>query len=93
MSLHNQIIQQDCFCNWLLQNVHDRFLDSQLLFINYGAWFYNSGHVNTQNAWIWSDENPHSFQQVSLYSVGVEVCGVAMKFPELLFFFFASISV
>jgi hypothetical protein len=56
------------FCNWLLQNVHDGTVDPQLLFMPNKAWFHVSGHVNTQNARIWSNDNPHTIHQVPLHS-------------------------
>jgi hypothetical protein len=34
------------FFSWLLQNVHDRFVDPQLLLVTDDAWFYISNHVN-----------------------------------------------
>jgi hypothetical protein len=62
-----------CFFNWLLQNVHDRIVDPQLLFMTYEVWFHVSGHVDAQNVRIWSDDNPHSIHQVPLHSEKVGV--------------------
>lgn len=36
----NHIMQQNVFCEWLLKNMYVRFVDTQLLFITYEAWFY-----------------------------------------------------
>jgi hypothetical protein len=37
-----------CFCEWLLQTVHDDFTDPQLLLITDEVWFYNRGHDSIQ---------------------------------------------
>jgi hypothetical protein len=38
-----------CFFSWLPENMHDEFMDLQILFIADEAWFYPSGHVSVQN--------------------------------------------
>jgi hypothetical protein len=34
------------FCNWLLQNMHNRAMDPQFLFLTNKTWFYPSGNIN-----------------------------------------------
>jgi hypothetical protein len=36
------------FCNWMLRNVHDGFVDYQLPFITDEAYFHLRGYVNCQ---------------------------------------------
>jgi hypothetical protein len=43
------------------------------------AWFHVSGHVSAQNVRIWSDENLHTVQQVSLHSKKVVWCAVSPR--------------
>jgi hypothetical protein len=61
------------FCRWLLQNVHDGFVDPQLLFMTNEARFHVSGRVGAQNVRIRSDDNPHAIHQVPLHSEKVGV--------------------
>jgi hypothetical protein len=61
------------FCNWLIQNMHDGIMNLHTLFISNMAWSYVSHHANMENAEIWSNENHHIIQQVSLDNVKVEM--------------------
>jgi hypothetical protein len=61
------------FCIWLLQNVHDGIVDSQLLFITNEVWFHVKGHVSAQNVRLWSNGTPHTIQQVPYHSEEMEV--------------------
>jgi hypothetical protein len=36
------------FCNWLLQNMHNRAMDPQFLFLTSKSWFYHSSKINMQ---------------------------------------------
>jgi hypothetical protein len=51
-------------CNWMLQNMYDRIVDWQLLFIINEALFYPSGQISKQNIEIWSEEYANIIQQV-----------------------------
>jgi hypothetical protein len=42
------------FCNLMLKNVHDGFVDPQLLFITDNAYFHFSGYVNSRKKRIWN---------------------------------------
>jgi hypothetical protein len=74
MSLKNQIMQKEFIfetgcCKMYMMGL----VDPQLLFIIDKAWFYISGHANTQNVKIWNNENPHAIEQVSLHSEKIGV--------------------
>jgi hypothetical protein len=44
------------------------------------ACFHLNGYVNSQNSWIWSAENPHSFHERRLHSLKVRVwCAVSRR--------------
>jgi hypothetical protein len=61
------------FCNWILKNVHDGLIVSRLLFITDKACFQSSSYVNSQNARIWSDKNPHAVHQILLCDIKIGV--------------------
>jgi hypothetical protein len=49
--------------------------------MNDEAWFHVSGDVNAQYVRIWSDENPHSIQQLIVKMWGCyvpKVCGESL---------------
>jgi hypothetical protein len=52
------------FCNLLLQNIYDRIVDWQLLFIINEAFFYPNGQISKQNIKIWSEDYANIIQQV-----------------------------
>jgi hypothetical protein len=61
----------------MLENVHNRLVDPQLLFITDKAYFHLSDYLNSQNVWIWHDENSHAFHKMPLHEIKVGVwCGV-----------------
>jgi hypothetical protein len=58
------------FCRWTLQCVHDGIVDPTLPFMSDEAWFYLSGH--------WDTENPHAVHEVPLHDQTVGVwCAVS----------------
>jgi hypothetical protein len=61
------------FCNRMLKYVQDWLLDPQLLFITGEAYIHLSGHVNSQNTRIWSDENLHAVHQIPLHDIKIGV--------------------
>lgn len=45
------------FCNWFLQLVYDRALDTKLKFFTDKAWFNLSGYINAQKNRYWTSIN------------------------------------
>jgi hypothetical protein len=67
------------FCNWVLKNMHDGLIVSQLLFITDEADFPSNSYVNSQSKRIWSDRNPHAVK-ILLHDIRIGVwCAVIVR--------------
>lgn len=68
------------YCNWLLQSVHDGYVDPELLFYSDEAWLHLSGYVNSQNNRYWCAENPHQLHVRPLHDVKIGVwCAISAR--------------
>jgi hypothetical protein len=53
------IVKRVNYCMWLLNSICAGLLDPFQYIMSDEAWFYLSGHVNSQNTRYWAVENPH----------------------------------
>jgi hypothetical protein len=53
--------------------MHDGIMNPHTLLTSSMAWSYACHHANIENVEIWSNENHHIIQQVSLGNVNVEM--------------------
>jgi hypothetical protein len=60
MSLNLQILHQECD---FVTGRWKMFTVNSLLFVTDKVHFLLSSYVNSENMWIWNNENPHAFHQ------------------------------
>jgi hypothetical protein len=66
------------YCTWLLQTIVSGLLDPLLYFMSGEAWFYLSGHVNSQNTRYWSVDYPNTIHLQPLHDQKIGVwCAVS----------------
>jgi hypothetical protein len=63
------------FCNWFINHLHDRLIDTKLTFFTDEANFNLSGYVNSKNNRYWGSEYPHVVIQLPLYDQKMGIWG------------------
>ena len=63
---HKDYGQKMSYCEWLLTNIADGYLDPHLYSVTVKAWFHLSDFINSQNAHYWSATNFKKYFDVSL---------------------------
>ncbi len=63
------------YCDWFFNKFGRNVETMSTIFFSDETWFHLSGYVNSQNYCIWSTNNPHVFEETSLYPIKVGVWG------------------
>lgn len=72
------LVKRVRYCQWVLENISEGFLDPFLFISTDEAWFHLSGYVNSQNTRHWATQNPHVSHQKPLHDLKIGVwCAIS----------------